>query len=295
MTYTIYHKSSFEYPSAVTFSHNIARLKPRSTKFQRLHEFKMEVEPNEYEKSEFTDIFGTTNTHLLVRKAHQRLDVIGHSIVELVPEAIEEHHEAIQKHSISYANALERLQKASKEDLEAKLLLFASEFIPKAGDDIRAYALESFQPNRDLYESVVEFMGRIYHDFEFEVGVSDVGTSVENVFKARAGVCQDFAHFAIAALRSIGLPARYVSGYIETIPANGEEKLFGVDASHAWASLYIPGAGWIDFDPTNNLIPSTQHIFLGYGRDYNDIAPLKGVVMSNGESKLSISVDVRRC
>lgn len=294
MTYTIYHKSVFEYPSAVTFSHNLARLKPRNTAFQKVHEYQMEIEPSTYEKSEFTDIFGNTNTHLLLRKGHRSLEVIGRSKVEILSEALKEYHNELQTNSLSYKEALDRLAQNIKEDLAAKLFLFSSELIPKASEEIKQYALESFLPEHDLYASVIAFMGRMYEDFEFKVGVSNVGTSVENVFKTRSGVCQDFAHFAIAALRSIGLPARYVSGYIETLPAEGEEKLFGVDASHAWVSVYIPGAGWLDFDPTNNLIPHSQHILLGYGRDYYDIAPLKGVVMSSGEHQLSISVDVRR-
>ncbi len=119
-------------------------------------------------------------------------------------------------------------------------------------------------------------------------------TPLIEVMKERKGVCQDFAHLAIACVRSVGLPARYVSGYIETAAPEGKEKLFGVDASHAWFSIYIPNTGWIDFDPTNNIIPSQQHITIGWGRDYADITPLKGVIVSSGKHKLSVSVDVRR-
>ena len=137
-------------------------------------------------------------------------------------------------------------------------------------------------------------MQRIFNDFEFVSGFSDITTPVEEIFEAKKGVCQDFAQFAISALRTIGLPAKYMSGYIETLPPKGEIKLFGADASHAWFSVYIPNAGWVEFDPTNNLIPREQHILLGSGRDYNDISPLKGVVFSSGNSELSVMVDVRR-
>ncbi len=294
MIYDIYHKNTFTYQSIVTFSHNLARLKPRNTSFQRLVDFSMEVEPLEYEKNFFVDIFGNTTNHLLIRKGHQSLSVIGRSRVELFPKAIEEHLARVRKNAMTYAQALELLASVEKEELLAKLFVCDSALIPKASLAIEAYARLSFEPHRNIFDALVEFMGRMYNDFEFIVGVSDVNTSVDEVFESKKGVCQDFAHFAIAALRSIGLPARYMSGYIETLPPEGEEKLFGVDASHAWVSLFIPSVGWIDFDPTNNVIPHSQHILLGYGRDYNDIAPLKGVVMSSGTSQLRISVDVRR-
>lgn len=294
MIYDIYHKNTFTYQSIVTFSHNLARLKPRNTSFQRLVDFSMEVEPLEYEKNFFVDIFGNTTNHLLIRKGHQSLSVIGRSRVELFPKAIEEHLARVRKNAMTYAQALELLASVEKEELLAKLFVCDSALIPKASLAIEAYARLSFEPHRNIFDALVEFMGRMYDDFEFIVGVSDVNTSVDEVFESKKGVCQDFAHFAIAALRSIGLPARYMSGYIETVAPKGEEKLFGVDASHAWVSLFIPTVGWIDFDPTNNIVPHSQHILLGYGRDYNDVAPLKGVVLSSGASQLSISVDVRR-
>ena len=137
-------------------------------------------------------------------------------------------------------------------------------------------------------------MKRIFTDFKFVSGFSDVTTPIETIFREKKGVCQDFAQFAISSLRSIGIPTRYVSGYLETLPPEGKEKLFGADASHAWFSAYIPGFGWADFDPTNNKIPNEEYIILGYGRDYLDIAPLKGVVQSSGYSLLNVKVNVER-
>ncbi len=294
MIYDIYHKSSFTYQSAVSFSHNIARLKPRTTSFQRLVDFSMDIEPGLCEKNSFTDIFGNHTTHLLVRKAHQHLSVTGHSRVELFPHLLEEHLRLVEHHAMSYEEAMTLLKESEKEAILVPFFKAESPRIPCASKEIEAYARDSFAPKRSVFEALVEFMGRMYADFEFSVGVSDVTTSVEEAFKRKQGVCQDFAHVAIAALRSIGLPARYMSGYIETIPKEGVEKLFGVDASHAWVSLYIPRVGWVDFDPTNNVLPKTQHILLGYGRDYEDIAPLQGVVFGSGASQLSIGVDVRR-
>ena len=134
-----------------------------------------------------------------------------------------------------------------------------------ANENIVAYTKESFLNERPLFESVNNFMGRIFEDFDFESGFSDVTTPIDIIFKEKKGVCQDFAQFAISALRTIGIPTRYVSGYIRTFPADGQEKLFGTDASHAWFSVYIPDIGWVDFDPTNNKIPNEEYIILGRG------------------------------
>lgn len=294
MIYEIYHKTAFEYQNMVSFSHNIARLKPKDVSYQKLLEFSMTVEPQVYETHEFTDMFGNTNSHLLIREPHHALSVTGKSKVEIFPDRIETHLSTLKAKSITYGRALERLAQFAPGDMEAKQFLFESELISTNSAQIKQYALESFHRERDLFEAAHEFMGRIFNDFKFLPGFSDVTTPVEKIFEAKKGVCQDFAQFAISALRSIGLSAKYMSGYIETVPLEGEEKLFGADASHAWFAVYIPGAGWAEFDPTNNVIPTEQHILLGSGRDYNDISPLKGVVFSSGNSRLSVMVDVRR-
>ena len=294
MIYNIYHKTTFKYENDVTFSHNIARLKPKNTPYQKLLSFSMDIDPEVYESSEFIDMFGNTNTHMLIRKPHQSLSVTGRSKVEIIPEKIDEHIKHIKANSISYGDALERLSKYQYADLNAKQFLFESELIPYASEEIKAYAFKSFHKERDLFEATHEFMERIFNDFDFVSGFSDITTPVEKIFQEKKGVCQDFAQFAISALRTIGLPAKYMSGYIETLPPKGQKKLFGADASHAWFSVYIPNAGWVEFDPTNNLIPRDQHILLGSGRDYHDISPLKGVVFSSGDSELSVMVDVRK-
>ncbi len=294
MTYNIYHQTKFNYQSLATFSHNIARLKPKDTAYQKLLDFTIKISPEPYESHEFTDMFGNLNSHTLIREPHQSLEVIGKSKVKIFPQLIDNHIHYIKSNSITYKKAIERLSKFQQSDLHAKQFLFESELIPIGSTRIADYTLESFHKNRDIFEASYEFMQRIYSDFEFLSGFSDITTPVEDIFEAKKGVCQDFAQFAISALRTIGLPAKYMSGYIETLPREGEEKLFGVDASHAWFALYIPNAGWVEFDPTNNLIPREQHILLGSGRDYHDISPLKGVVMSSGNSELSVMVDVRR-
>ena len=294
MIYNIYHKTTFNYHSIVSFSHNIARLKPKESAHQKLLAFSMQVTPQEYESHDFFDLFGNNNTHLVVREPHQSLSVIGESKVEISLEKIQERMDMFASKTISYGDTIERLCKFHIDDIEAKQFLFESKLISRKSQQIKEYALKSFQKDRDVFEATQEFMGRIFNDFEFVSGFSDITTSVEKIFEVKKGVCQDFAQFAISALRSIGLPAKYMSGYIETLPPNGKEKLFGADASHAWFAVYIPNAGWAEFDPTNNMLPREQHIVLGSGRDYYDISPLKGVVRSSGGSHLSVMVDVKR-
>lgn len=293
MIYDIYHETTFNYATLVTFSHNIARLKPKNCLGQKLLDYSLKIEPTPYETSEFIDYFENTNNFMLIREAHTKLKVIATSKVERNIEEISEYNEKLKNIPLTVKEAKDRLKKFHPEDALAKQFLFETDSIPMPSDEIRDYVLESFSDDRIFFEAVNEFMGRIFDDFEFVSGFTDITTPIEVVFKEKKGVCQDFAQFAISALRSIGIPTRYVSGYIQTIPAPGTEKLFGADASHAWFSIYVPDFGWVDFDPTNNKLPNEEYIVLGYGRDYLDISPLKGVVQSSGNSLLSVKVDVR--
>ncbi|CAN5179120.1 hypothetical protein BH11BAC6_BH11BAC6_17270 [soil metagenome] len=185
------------------------------------------------------------------------------------------------------------LREPGAENFDAKQYIPDTE-ITIAIPEIKSYALQSFSPGRPFYEAAKELMHRIYKHFTFTPGLTTIATPLAQVMQQRKGVCQDFAHLAIACIRSIGLPARYVSGYLETLAPEGKDKLVGIDASHAWFAVYIPNAGWIDFDPTNNIVPGDQHITIGWGRDYNDIAPLKGIILSSGKHNLKVSVDVKK-
>jgi transglutaminase-like putative cysteine protease len=156
------------------------------------------------------------------------------------------------------------------------------------------FALRSFPRGRPLLEAVAHLMERIHGEFSYQPGFTNIATPLQEVFRHRRGVCQDFAHLAIACLRAIGLPARYVSGYLETEAPPQGDKLVGADASHAWCSVYLPGGVWLDFDPTNNQFPGQRYITLAVGRDYGDVAPVKGIVLSSGKHKLAVAVDVRR-
>ncbi len=292
MIYEIYHETRFDYAGLVTFSHNIARLKPKNTSTQKLLEYTLSINPNPYETNEFVDYFENTNNYMVIRDAHKTLKVIATSKVERIEQEISKELESLKNVKLTFKELKQRLSTYHSEDVLAKYFLFETESIPTASNEIREYALASFKEDRNIIEAASEFTTRIFNDFKFVSGFSDITTPIDVIFKEKKGVCQDFAQFAISALRSIGIPTRYVSGYIQTHPAVGEEKLFGADASHAWFSIYIPNFGWADFDPTNNKIPDIQYIILGYGRDYLDISPLKGVVQSSGNSYLSVRVNV---
>ena len=293
MIYEIYHETRFDYAGLVTFSHNIARLKPKNCNTQKLLEYSLKISPNPYETNEFIDYFENTNNYMLIRESHKTLKVVATSTVQRVEDEILKEFESLKNIKLTFKELKQRLSSYNKEDVLAKYFLFETQSIPTASNEIKEYALESFKEDRNIIEAASEFTARIFNDFKFVSGFSDITTPIDIIFKEKKGVCQDFAQFAISALRSNGIPTRYVSGYIQTLPAEGKEKLFGADASHAWFSIYIPDFGWADFDPTNNKIPDVQYIILGYGRDYLDISPLKGVVQSSGNSLLSVSVDVK--
>lgn len=294
MLYDIYHKTSYSYHSVVTFSHNIARLKPVENSSQKLLNFEMQINPQPYESHSFVDSFQNNNLHMLIRESHTTLEIISKSKIEISPEVAIQKIEFAKKNSISYEEMLRRFGEFHRDDTMAKQFLYESELIPHASQAIKDYALKSFSQKRDIFNSVLEFTQRVFDDFEFVSGFSDITTPPEQIFESKKGVCQDFAQFCISALRSIGISAKYMSGYIETVPEDGSNKLFGVDASHAWFAVYIPAVGWVEFDPTNNMLVGNQHILLGSGRDYADISPLKGVVFSSGGSSLGVEVDVRR-
>ena len=295
MLYQIYHSTQFSYQQWVSLSHNLVRLKPRNTLSQTLVDFSLSTDPAVSEMEAYDDYFGNHLYHILIREPHHHLKVTARSCIAMDTEAIEKHNALAQlARSSSYTQVLNALKANTSDIVDAKQFCLPSHFIKQASREIHDYALLSFSPERSLFDSVEEFMGRIFNDFQFVSGFSNLSTPVDEVFRERKGVCQDFSHLAIAALRSLGLGVRYMSGYLETIPLEGGEKLFGADASHAWFSVFIPGFGWFDFDPTNNIIPSYQHIVLGYGRDYGDCSPMQGVVQGSGMSQLNVMVDVSR-
>ncbi|XMO86371.1 transglutaminase family protein [Algibacter sp. AS12] len=293
MLYQISHTTSYIYEVGVTFCHNIATIKPKDMLGQKVVDYKLEISPTPTEFSEKLDFFGNTITRFSIQEQHKTLKVTALSKIlrdhTLEPDIYKS--ESGQK--MTLIEALAALKTENRGHLDVKQFVLESILIANISKDIRAYAEVSFKPNRPIFEAAYELMERIFKDFEFNSNVTNVATPIHEVMVNKKGVCQDFAQIAIACIRSVGLPARYVSGYIETLPPPGKEKLVGTDASHAWFSIYIPSFGWVDFDPTNNQIPKDQHIVVAYGRDYYDVPPLKGVIYSSGANKMKVAVDIR--
>ncbi len=290
MKYTISHKTAYEYFESVGVCHNIARLLPRDTATQVCISSSVKIFPEPDVLNQYVDFFGNKVIYFSIDKDHDELEVHVTSTIEKIAASILS---ALPVSSSTYIELEKDLNLANPESAEIRQYIFQTP-MTVWNTAIHDYALQSFSKDRSLYEAARELTSRIYHDFEFKSGVTSIATPLTVVMKERKGVCQDFAHMAIACLRSVGLPVRYISGYIETISPKGKEKLVGADASHAWFSLYIPEMGWVDFDPTNNLIPGDQHITIGWGRDYADIAPLKGIILSSGSHELKVAVDVKR-
>jgi len=293
MTYELSHTTTYKYEQGVSFCHNLATLKPKNMLGQTLLEYHLEISPTPAEFSEKLDFFGNTITRFSIQKQHTKLKVTAKSKITRDYSAMPNIYNDFESKQLTLRQALSALQNLSYELLEVKQFILESVLIAKINPEIKAYSQESFQPDRSVFDACCELMQRIYNDFEFNTKVTNVATPIHEVMADKKGVCQDFAQIAIACVRSVGLPARYVSGYIETLPPPGKEKLIGSDASHAWFSVYIPNFGWVDFDPTNNQLPKNQHVVVSYGRDYYDVPPLKGVIYSTGKNKMKVAVDIR--
>jgi len=292
MIFNVTHITKYDYNAPVSYCHNIATLRPRESKGQELLEYSIDISPEPAEISERIDFFGNYITRFSIQTEHKTLKVTTRSKIKRAYAKFQESFKSDACKSITMNDALAALNGMHPEILEAKQYILESIFIRRTDKAIRDYAEVSFKGDRSVFEAAYELMQRIYTDFDFDSEFSTISTPIEEVMKEKKGVCQDFAQIAIACIRSVGLPARYISGYIETLPAPGKKKLVGADASHAWFAIFIPGFGWVDFDPTNNQIPKDQHIVVGWGRDYYDVPPLKGVVYGSGQSKLHVSVDI---
>ncbi len=298
MTFRVTHTTAYTYESQVSASFGEAHLLPREMPGQRVHSAELVIDPQPEESAEHTDYFGNRTSYFALRSPHRTLTVTATSVVEVTGRGTSGQLLADQPWE-AVRDALAAAERADgtppdPETLAATSYALAS---PQVGRSMAAaaYAVPSFRPGRPVLEAVEHLSHRINTDFSFRPGATAVGTPVEQVLSRRAGVCQDFAHLTIAACRSMGLAARYVSGYLETDPPPGRPKLQGADVSHAWASVFIPRAGWVDIDPTNDQLVSDRYVTVGWGRDYGDVAPLKGVIFTDGETRgLKVSVDVRR-
>lgn len=292
MRYQIKHVTEYQYQEEVSHCYNLAQMIPRSTTRQTRIRSELKVSPYTAFNAQRQDYFGNQSFHFEIQQPHQQLVITSTSEVETSPQAFSG---ARLDFGVSCSDAKQLLASSTEQDV-----LLAREFMlnspmAKISDELRAYARPSFADDRPLLSSVMELTSRIYNEFSYSPESTTVATPLSEVLENRAGVCQDFAHLQIGCLRSMGFPAKYVSGYIETLPAPGQEKLVGTDATHAWISVFSPTEGWVEFDPTNNCIAGDQHIITAWGRDYGDVTPLKGIIFGGGkEPHLVVSVDVSR-
>jgi transglutaminase-like putative cysteine protease len=286
MRYTVQHSTRFTYTDPVPICHNRVHLAPRQTARQncRLHRLSVDPEPSVFSRR--IDYFGNEVDFFSVQESHEGLTVTADSVVEVlppppIPSDLPAWEEVAAK--IPTDNSPEGL-------IVHHCALPSPRVVPT--DDLRSYARPSFTAARPIVEAVSDLMLRIYTEFAFDPRATTVHTPPQELLSLRRGVCQDFAHLAIGCLRSLGLSARYVSGYVCTTPPPNSPRLLGADASHAWLSVHCGPAGWIDFDPTNNVIVGDAHVTIGWGRDYTDVRPIQGVFVGGGDHSMTVAVDV---
>jgi transglutaminase-like putative cysteine protease len=286
MTYQIVHRTTYKYKHPVSFGNHAVYLAPRSDAPQRCEKYELVVTPVPATHSERRDYFGNRVAFFTVQEPHEELAIEARSTVYIDGEA------PWPEHSPAWDDVARRLPgEIAPASLDAFQFVFESPRI-KPHAEFAAYAAASFPTGRPLAEALLDFTARIHADFRFDAKATNVRTPPEEVLRERKGVCQDFAHLQIACLRSLNLPARYVSGYLRTYPPPSRPRLVGADASHAWVSVYCPEAGWLDLDPTNNVVPSQSHVTLAWGRDYGDVSPVRGVILGGRHHKLEVAVDM---
>lgn len=283
-TYRITHRTEYRYSARVAPSYSLLHLLPRDAPGQRCLEASITVDPAPEDQGEHVDFFGNRVAYVAISAPHRALTVTATSVVEV----------DASRRAAALSLFGQQTWEEVRDDRDVEAIHYALDSRRVEADPrFAAYAAPSFTPGRQLVEAVTDLSSRIHADFAFAPGETKVDTPLTQVLETRQGVCQDFAHIGIACLRSLGLPARYVSGYLETDPPPGRTKLTGADVSHAWFSVLFPGAGWLDLDPTNDQVVGDRHIVTAYGRDYSDVAPMSGVMYTRGRTtSLKVEVDV---
>ncbi|MCE9555874.1 MAG: transglutaminase family protein [Planctomycetes bacterium] len=287
MKYKVVHVTRYVYTDLVTLCHNQAHLTPRETKRQKCIRCKIDVNPAPAIVQPWLNAFGNTTTYFSIEQPHRELSLVAESEVEVSKEPL-----SPDPQRQTWEETAERL--AGSEfcaENDPLTLLYRWNRLPFS-DAVRDYAYPSFKPRRPQFDAVLELTQRIYADFEYDPTATTISTTPIEILDRRRGVCQDFAQLQIACLRSLGLLARYVSGYLVTKPPPGKPRLVGADATHAWVSVFFPDWGWIDFDPTNNRLADSNYVTLAWGRDYGDVSPVRGVFIGGGAHRMTVSVDV---
>jgi transglutaminase-like putative cysteine protease len=289
--YHVRHDTVYRYEHPVRESHQLLRLFPRTLPWQRCIAQHLGVSPEPDRSQAFTDPFGNGVRALHFEHTHEHLEVRSECWIELDARPMPAFEASPPWESVREAMRYRAGQRLDTAMLEAAACLFESPEI-RIKRAFADYAAPCFTPGRPVLAACDALMRRIHADFTFDPEATDVATPVTEVFANRRGVCQDFAHFMISCLRSQGLAARYVSGYLLTRPPPGKPRLIGADATHAWISLFVPGTGWLDFDPTNALWVDQEHVTIGWGRDFSDVSPMRGVLLGGGGHRPEISVTV---
>jgi transglutaminase-like putative cysteine protease len=287
MIFEVSHKTVYRYNAPVAQSHHLVHLVPRPHPRQRVIRHSLEVSPAPALRSDFTDSFGNPASALSIENAHSELTIHSRGLLEVsAPPPVD------LAASPPWEAVAARFSPARGPfELDVVAFLPASQHtVPCRA--LLDFARPSFGSGRPLLDCAMELSRRIHRDFLYDNAATDVVTTIGEVLEIRRGVCQDFAHLFLAAMRVMGCPARYVSGYLLTRPPAGREKLVGADASHAWVSVWTPDPGWVDFDPTNDLLPGAEHITIAYGRDFADVSPVTGVLLGGGAHAVEVSVDV---
>lgn len=299
--YHVVHETTYTYESPVSLSRQHLHLTPRECPWQTCIEQHIGITPEPTQSRSRFDHFGNPVTQFDIEAPHSRLQVRAESTIEVrshLPARVAGATDAVLDACPSWEQVAGALTYgAAPVLLDANRFLFESPYV-RVKHEFSAYARPSFSPRRPLLDAVRDLMQRIHGEFEFDPEATTVATPVLKILEDKRGVCQDFAHLMLACMRSLGLSARYVSGYLLTQPPPGQARLVGADASHAWISVYCPNADggvWIDFDPTNNLLPDTQHITLAWGRDFGDVSPLRGVILGGEAHELDVAVTVTPC
>ncbi|WP_028022306.1 transglutaminase family protein [Enterovibrio calviensis] len=292
MKYKVQHTTTYSYNSPVTLCYNMAHLVPRDTDNQRCFNRLVKVSPTPVYQRESEDYYGNKTLYFSIQQPHRTLTIDVVSYLDVQPTQWQS---LISSHTLTCGELRRFFAEGATEEARMAVEYSLDSLQIQRSETLKAFVSELFVDDKPVLQSASELTSKIFTDFTFDPTATDVTTPPEHVLKQKRGVCQDYAQLAIGCLRSVGLAARYMSGYIETLPPEGQERLVGADASHAWFAIFIPDLGWVEFDPTNNIVASDQHIVTGWGRDYADITPLQGVVFEGGDThSLSVAVDVLR-
>jgi transglutaminase-like putative cysteine protease len=287
LRYRIRHSTAYRYGDEILLAHHLLHLAPRPVPHQRTLSFRMDITPRPVAMAEHVDAFGNPTTYLEMREPHGTLTVLTEMEVEVEDPPLPPPGAATPWESLRDALA----GPADEATRAANAYMYESALVPTDAD-LKDFAAPSFPPGRGIAAAALDLARRIHRDFTFDPEATTIATPIAEVLRDRRGVCQDFAHLQIACLRSLGLAARYVSGYLRTTPPPGQERLVGADVSHAWLSVWCGGESWLDLDPTNGRSGSSDMIALAWGRDYDDVSPMRGVILGGSEQHLSVEVDV---